>query len=212
MNVLNNLPLNWFDVVLLVVLFLGIMRGRKRGMSEELLAVLQWLGVVLGAAIAYEPLGQWLAGVTSSSALFCYIAAYVFSAAFIVGVFALLKRWLSGKLVGSDTFGGAEYYLGMPAGMLRCACVLLVLLAVLNARYYRSEEIAAMNKFQMDNYGSDFFPTLQSVQSSVFEKSFTGPVIRNYLSFLLIKPTPPETTQVTMLFFDTKRPALARRP
>jgi uncharacterized membrane protein required for colicin V production len=195
-KVLNSLPINWFDVLLLVVLFVGIQRGRKRGMSEELLSVLQWLGVVLGAAVVYEPLGLWLVGVTSCSALFCYITAYVLTAAAIVGVFAFLKRTFSGKLVGSDTFGAGEYYLGMPAGMLRFACVLIALLSLLNARYYRSEEIKAMEKFQMDNYGSDFFPTLQSVQSSVFEKSLTGPPIKKYLSFLLIKPTPPETQEV----------------
>lgn len=195
-KVLNGLPLNWFDVLLLVVLFVGIQRGRKRGMSEELLSVLQWLGVVLGAAVIYEPLGLWLVGVTSCSVLLCYIAAYVITAAFIVGVFAFLKRTFSGKLVGSDTFGGAEYYLGMPAGMLRFGCVLVALLALLNARYYRTEEIKAMEKFQLDNYGSDFFPTLQSVQSSVFEKSLSGPPIKRYLSFLLIKPTPPEVQQV----------------
>ena len=194
-KVLNDLPINWFDVLLLVVLLVGIQRGRKRGMSEELLAVLQWLGVVLGAAVAYEPLGVWLVSVTSLSALVCYIGAYVITGAFIVGVFALLKRKFSERLVGSGTFGGGEYYLGMPAGMLRFACVLIALLSLLNARYYRSEEIKAMEKFQMDNYGSQFFPTLQSIQSSVFEKSLTGPPIKKYLSFLLIKPTPPEITQ-----------------
>ena len=195
-KVLNGLPINWFDVLLVVVLIVGIQRGRKRGMSEELLSVLQWVGVVLGAAVVYEPLGLWLAGVTSCSALICYLTAYVVAGAFIVGVFAFLKRSFSGKLVGSDTFGGAEYYLGMPAGMLRFACVLIAMLSLLNARYYRSEEIKAMEKFQLDNYGSEFFPTLQSVQSSVFEKSLSGPPIRKYLSFLLIKPTPPETQQV----------------
>ena len=53
------------------------------------------------------------------------------------------------------------------------------------------ESLEAMAKFQNDNYGSQFFPTLSSVQSSVFEKSFLGPQIKKYASFLLIKPTFP---------------------
>jgi hypothetical protein len=38
-------------------------------------------------------------------------------------------------------------------------------------------------------YGSDFFPTLQTVQTAVFQDSFIGPYIKNYLGILLIKPT-----------------------
>jgi len=48
-----------------------------------------------------------------------------------------------------------------------------------------------MTKFQDENYGSQFFPTLQSVQSDVMEQSFVGSQARKYLSFLLIKPTAP---------------------
>src|SRR6185503_10664356 len=111
-------------------------------------------------------------------------------------VFLLLKRTFSGKLIGSDTFGRGEYYLGMPSGMLRFACILIAGLALLNARLYRAEEIKAMTKFQNDNYGSQFFPTLQTVQDQVFAKSILGPQIKTYLGFLLIKPTLPESTQI----------------
>jgi hypothetical protein len=79
----------------------------------------------------------------------------------------------------------------MPAGMLRFACILFVLLALLNARLYSTAEIQAMRKFQDDNYGSQFFPTLSSVQAEVFEESFVGPQIRKYMSFLLIEQTSP---------------------
>ena len=47
----------------------------------------------------------------------------------------------------------------------------------------------------MPVYGSNFFPTWHTAQEIVFEKSFTGPIIRDYLGFLLIKPTPPETKE-----------------
>src|SRR2546422_4577368 len=44
--------INWFDLFVLVMLVVGIFVGRKRGMSLELLSVLQWLMIVFVAAIA----------------------------------------------------------------------------------------------------------------------------------------------------------------
>jgi hypothetical protein len=107
-------------------------------------------------------------------------------------VFAGIKRLMGGKLVGSDIFGRSEYYLGMGAGLVRFSCMLLAALALLNARYFSPLEVRAMEKFQDDVYGSNFFPTLHSLQASVFDKSLSGPWIKANLGFLLIKPTEPE--------------------
>ena len=195
MNI-DNLPFNWFDIAVALLLLIGLQRGRKRGMSEECLTMLNWLALVLVCSIAYEPLGRWLASITPFSLLFCYIVAYAVTAMVVASVFLLVKRSLSGKLIGSDAFGRGEYYLGMPSGMLRFACILVAGLALLNARLYHAEEIRAMTKFQDDNYGSQFFPTLQTVQEQVFAKSLIGPQIKTHLAFLLIKPTFPEGKQL----------------
>src|SRR6266487_669665 len=195
MNI-DNLPFNWFDIAVALLLLIGMQRGRKRGMSEEFLTMLNWVALVLVCSIAYEPLGSWLASIAPFSLLFCYIVAYAVSALVVASVFLLVKRSMSGKLIGSDAFGRGEYYLGMPSGMLRFACILLAGLALLNARLYRAEEIKAMTKFQNDNYGSQFFPTLQTLQEQVFAKSLIGPQIKTYLAFLLIKPTFPEGKQL----------------
>ncbi len=192
MNNLNSyVPINWFDVLLVVVLFVGYVRGRKHGMSKELLLVLKWVAVVLVSAIAYEPLGLWVDSMMHFGKLTSFLIAYSITAVFILLVFAYLGSSVGRKLSGSDTFGKGEFYLAMPAGMLRFACVLVALLALLNARLYRTAEIKAMEKYQNENYGSQFFPTLSSIQTEVFEKSFTGPHIKKYMSFLLIKPTFP---------------------
>jgi hypothetical protein len=74
--------------------------------------------------------------------------------------------------------------------------MLLAALALLNARYYSPTEVRAMQKFQDDVYGSDYFPTLHSLQVTVFDKSLTGPWIKQNLGFLLIKPTEPEDKQL----------------
>jgi hypothetical protein len=62
----------------------------------------------------------------------------------------------------------------------------------MNARLYRGYEIKEQEAYQKENYGSTFFPTFQSLQSQVFERSFFGPTIRSQLGFLLIQPTEPE--------------------
>jgi len=127
--------------------------------------------------------------------LFCYVAAYLTAGLVVLMVFAGIKRGLGGKLLGSDIFGKAEYYLGMGSGLVRFSCMLLAALALLNARYFSPTEVKAMENFQNDVYGSNFFPTLHTVQSAVFERSLLGPWIKENLSFLLIKPTEPENRQ-----------------
>jgi uncharacterized membrane protein required for colicin V production len=190
---LDQLPINLFDLVVIVVLLAGIAKGRKQGMSEELLSLLKWLGILFGCAALYQPGGQFVCGFTSVfSPLSSYMLAYVGGALLVLLAFAGIKRALGGKLLGSDIFGRSEYYLGMASGLVRFSCMLLAALALLNARYFSPLEVRAMEKFQDDVYGSNFFPTLHSVQATVFDKSLTGPWIKQNLGFLLIKPTEPD--------------------
>ncbi|MSU57342.1 MAG: CvpA family protein [Pedosphaera sp.] len=191
---LDSLPINWFDLLLLVWLGMGIFRGRKRGMSAELLTFLQWVAIVIASSILYAPIGNWLWQSSKVfGLLFSYIVGYAVTAGLVAIIFVLGKRQFGGKLVGSDAFGKWEYYLGIPAGLLRFTCMMIAILALLNARFYSEKEIKAERKYQMDNFDSEFFPTFQAVQAGVFEKSFTGPYIKKYLGFLLIKPTAPGT-------------------
>jgi uncharacterized membrane protein required for colicin V production len=193
----DKLPVNLFDIVLVGVLVIGILRGRKHGMSEELLPVLKWFALLCACALAYEPLGQLFSQSSHVlSMLTCYIMAYIAIGMTVLILFAAVKRSLGGKLVGSDIFGKAEYPLGMASGCIRAACTLLAALALLNARFFSPAEIKAMEAFQNDVYGSNFFPGLHSLQSTVFESSLTGPWIKDNLSFLLIKPTAPEDKQI----------------
>ena len=191
-----NWPLNWFDLVVVFVLLLGLQRGRKRGMSEEVLTFLQWVVTLFVCAFTYRLLGDVLAAQFKFfGKLSAYITSYILIAAVIAGVFLGFKRAFHGKLIGSDTFGKAEYYLGMPAGMIRFLCVLLCGLALLNARLYTREELEASRKFAMDNYGKEYFPGLRELQSSVLEQSFTGPHIKKFLRPLLIEPTKSQGAQ-----------------
>jgi hypothetical protein len=84
----------------------------------------------------------------------------------------------------------------MASGLVRFSCMLLAALALLNARYFSPLEVRAMEKYQNDVYGSNFFPTLQTLQAAVFDKSLSGPWIKHNLGFLLIKPTEPENREL----------------
>jgi uncharacterized membrane protein required for colicin V production len=191
------MSLNVFDLVVLLVLIAGILCGRKRGMSAELLSLLQWIAILIGCGLLYRPLGSMFASSSRLlSLLTCYLLAYAVAAMVIVSLFGLVKKGLGGKLLGSDMFGGSEYYLGMGAGLLRFGCILLVVLAIINARGYDAAEVRAMELYQQKEYGSTYFPTLHTVQATVFEKSMSGPWIRDHLGFLLITPTKPENKEI----------------
>lgn len=199
----EHLPFNWFDIALVIVLFIGVQYGRKNGLSVELLGALKWLAILFGCAFAYEPVAGFITGTTTVFSVFsANLMAYAAAALLIASLFAFLKKASGGKLVGGDTFGNGEFYLGMVAGVIRFACITIASLALLNARYFSPAEVSAQLKYQNEVYGSDFFPSLYTVQSQVFEKSLVGPCIKKQLSFLLIKPTVPEQTQLARKEFS----------
>lgn len=183
------LPVNFFDCLLVAVLVAGLIRGRKNGISQEILRLLKWLMLLFGCAAVYQPLGELVFATGFFDPLSAYLLTYLGTALLIFFLFSILERRLAPKLVGSDAFGRAEYYLGMGSGLLRYACVLLMSLALLNARAFTPGEIKAHEKFQQEAYGSSVFPTLRTLQTVVFEQSLTGPCIQHNLGFLLITPT-----------------------
>ncbi|HKI72530.1 MAG TPA: CvpA family protein [Verrucomicrobiae bacterium] len=187
---MNNLGINWFDLFVLVMLVVGIFVGRKRGMSLELLSVLQWLMIVFVAAITCEPFGKMLADLSGISPVLTYTAAYLLAAILIKIVFIMIRRMAGEKLVASDVFGNFEYYLGMAAGLIRFACITLFVLALLNAKQVSKAELDAKLKEQMDWAGSIYIPPFGSIQRAVFEESMTGRAVKQYLSAELINVDP----------------------
>jgi uncharacterized membrane protein required for colicin V production len=190
------MPFNWFDVAILLFLGLGISRGRKHGMSQELILVLKWVSIILVAGLSYGVVGDVISDNTVFTHLSAYLMAYIVITLGITVAFWAITKMAHGKLVGSDVFGSGEYYLGMIAGLVRYTCILVFGLSLLNARLYSQKEISDDLKFQNDVYGSDFFPKMYSVQEDVFKKSFVGPHIHDELGFLLIKGTAPEVKEI----------------
>lgn len=187
-----HFSVSWVDFAILLVVMLGIVRGRKRGISEELLDIIKWAAVLATVAVLHRPAGEMLAMSTMFSLLSCYIFVYTLILVLLKVIFAFVRKQIGDKLVSSDFFGSGEYYLGMVAGAFRYTCVMIVVLAFLNARQYSAEELQADAEFQQNNFGDIRFPTLATLQNEVFNRSLFGAATRDFVPFLLIPSTPPE--------------------
>jgi uncharacterized membrane protein required for colicin V production len=190
---LDKMPVHWFDIAVVIVLLLGVSRGRKNGMSVELMVMLQWIAIIFAGAFFYRPLGdelcQWSPAI---SHLFAYVSMYITVAIVVKLAFAGLKKAMGGKLVGSNVFGRTEYYLGMVAGAVRFACILMAAMALLNAPNYSSQELARDKAYQVEMYGSSFFPGFGTTQHGIFQESLLGSAVKHYAGFMLITPTKAE--------------------
>jgi uncharacterized membrane protein required for colicin V production len=188
---MKSFGLSWVDFMVVVILLFGVVRGRKRGMSEELLDIIKWALIVVVAGILYEPTGKFLSQVSVFSLLSSYLFTYTGIALVIFIIFAFVRKRIGEKLMSSDTFGSGEYYLGMAAGAFRYFCIVLVAMAFLNARYYSPSEIKASARYQQDNFGSQFFVTMPDLQREVFDDSLCGRAAQSFLHVVLIRPTAP---------------------
>jgi uncharacterized membrane protein required for colicin V production len=189
---MNSGPLNWVDFAVVVTLVVAVFRGRKHGLSEELLPLFRNLGMVAAAGFCYQPVGQFVAESTVFSLLNSYRAAYLALVLAVYVFFKIVKKAVGDKLLTSDLFGGFEYYLGMIAAVLRFATVVLMFFAVLHSRAYSEKELAEFEKQQEFNLGTIRLPSLSSLQHDVFAQSVSGRLVRDNLPFLLIVSTAPE--------------------
>jgi uncharacterized membrane protein required for colicin V production len=193
---LDNLPVNWFDGVVGAMLIIGFFRGRKRGMSKEILPLLKWVSLVVVCGLWYQMAAQLLVNTAQLSQVPSCIFGYLLLAFVIVLVFMFLKWLLASRLGDKSLFGGGEYYLGMLSGMIRLACMLVAVLALLNAPVYTAQDIKQHEAyvkrwFGGGLYSGNYFPSLYTIQDQVFAKSYTGPYIKDYLGPLLIETAPP---------------------
>lgn len=208
---MKDLPFNYIDALILVLLVYGIFRGRKRGMSEELLTFVQWLVIIFVGCRIYEPVGNFLSQKAPFSLMTSYIAVYVTFAIVIKLLFSQIQRALGEKVVGSNFFGESEYYLGMFAGMIRFACVVLLGMAILNARLITDRERAETARIQSKNFEGISFPTFGSIQQSVLYESFSGKHAKKYLEFALIRSTVPQDVPLTRNDADPSDPMNSRK-
>ncbi|HON08788.1 MAG TPA: CvpA family protein [Verrucomicrobiota bacterium] len=179
--------INWFDFVVIIFFVIGIIRGRKRGMSQELLDFLMWLGIVFGGALGYKPIAFIIVKTTGLELLWAQVLGYFVIILVCLFIKSILDRLLQDKILELDLFGGLEFFLGMAAGAVKYLCMLLMVLAFLNAKLITEQERQAELKKQEQELGSTYFPTLAQVQYSVFNNSFFGRFVKSNLSWTLIE-------------------------
>jgi uncharacterized membrane protein required for colicin V production len=186
---------DYFDIIALVWLIIGLFRGRKRGLSQELLPTMQWLGIVIVGGMFYWSLSPIVRQYTQISVLWSNISAYLLIALGIHLIYLWFKQMLGAKLVEKDPFGRGEFYLGMIAGVVRFGCMLLVGMSLMNSRVETAAELAQTEKFQKDNFSDIRFPTYGEVQQDVLFKSFTGNLVEVNLKPVLITSVEVPKTQ-----------------
>jgi uncharacterized membrane protein required for colicin V production len=197
---LKNAPFSYIDAIVLAWLVIGIFRGRKMGMTQEIIPTARWLCIVIVGGMFYKPLSLVLFENTAGAfnLLWARITAYLLIAFASAIVFVLIKKALGDRLTGSDLFGRWEYYLGMLAGLIRFACMLLAILAVMHARIVTQKELDDINA-QMKKNLDDIHPpryVYGSIEQAIFVQSFSGKVVTDNLSDILIETvTPTETSK-----------------
>jgi uncharacterized membrane protein required for colicin V production len=199
---MDNLPVNWFDFTILGVLAFGLFRGRKNGMTKEILPTAQWVCIVVAAAFAYPLETDFINSNCNLGPAWSASLGYLGTALAVWLVFVFIKRALARRLEGSSVFGSSEYYLGMLSGMVRYASILLFFLALSNAPHYTPAEIAAKAAYNKRWYGGglydgNYVPDFNNVQDAVFKKSFSGPYITDYASIMLVQSGPADTSTKT---------------
>lgn len=178
----DPVPFSWFDILVLMVMLAGFVRGRKRGLSGELLSLMKWLAVIVLGNLYYEPLGDWLADHAQVTHNYANICVYV---TIILGVWlagALVKQTTRGKLIRKDSFGRLEKPLGMIAGATRYLCGIFIGIVILNTVVYKPKEIAG---------------PVARLQQQIVYNSATGLFVREHLSMTLIEPVPDTPAAAT---------------
>jgi uncharacterized membrane protein required for colicin V production len=188
---LGKTQFNYFDGVVLVWLIIGLFVGRKKGMSQELLPLMQWIGIIVAGAFLYWPLSPFIHQYLQISTLWSCITGYLLVALGVHLIYKWFKQMFAEKLVEKDPFGRSEFYLGMVSGVLRYACMVLFAMALLNSRIESAAEKAQTEKFQAANFSDIRFPTYGEFQEDVLFKSFAGKLVESHLKPVLIAAVAP---------------------
>jgi uncharacterized membrane protein required for colicin V production len=202
--VLAHARFNYFDMIAIVWLIIGLFWGRMKGMTLEWLALLQWIGIVTAGGLLYPSFSHVIHRYTYYSASWSDITAYVLIA---VGVHLLYIRfreaWFQ-KLGGKKLFGRADSSLGMVAGGARFACMLLAGLALMNSRVATAAEPAKTDKSSKNKANGIYILKYGEFQRNVLIHSLAGNWVQTNLKSILIAswdplPTPPPPPQAGTL-------------
>ena len=175
---------------------MGLFRGRKNGMTKEILRVSNgWHWSSCAGCFTRPRLKPWSTSRAWKKPT-SYLTGYLLLAFGVWLVFVFLKKIFVPRLIGSNLFGSGEYYLGMFSGMIRFACMLFFAAGLAErAGLHPGGNPGPPGLRETLVWRRHLWWQLHSRSAhgagKVFKKSFTGPYIKKYLGTLLINIAPP---------------------
>lgn len=180
---------SWFDLLVLLFLYLGITSGARRGMSVEIIGTAQWVAIVIAGGLFYHPLGMVIATGMKIDPSPAFVIAYVLAAGAVAGIVQWIRLCWGDQLMRKDRFGNLEYRLGMAAGAVRFGCILVALLALLHAKYIDTDNWWSLEFAPQESYTSGNL--MIRLKREVFARSTSGRIVRRAFGGQLITPEPP---------------------
>src|SRR5471030_961576 len=98
-SIANGLSFGWFDLVFVAVLAFGLFRGRRNGLSRELIPLLQWAALVVVCGLGYPTVAQLLTQHLGWGRTIADVSGYLALAMVILIFFGFLKRLFTERMV-----------------------------------------------------------------------------------------------------------------
>lgn len=122
---MDQLPMNLFDIIVLVVLVLSALIALARGMVKELLKLLAWVGAGVATFYAFDYVRPIVRGVISIEAIADGIAAVGIFLVILI-LLSVVANTISDRIRKSD-LSGLDRTLGFIFGLVRGAVVVSLL-------------------------------------------------------------------------------------
>lgn len=180
---------HWFDLITGVVVISGLLYGRKRGLTLELVPLLHWITLIIvcGTFYAYfgAPIARWIEIQPNEA----FVFVYLFLAVVVTYAFWTIKRTIAKGLPGSKCFGEAEFALGAIACAARFLCIQFACVSLVSAQYVAEEDLAEPSYFHLPEEGR--LPSPAAVQRGIFRRSKSGRWLKYHFGQWLIAAQPP---------------------
>lgn len=122
--------MNWLDILILVPLLAGLVRGLMRGFVSEVIGLAVVILGVLGSRLFAPPFSAWLLKQFAWKAEVCDIVAYILIFLAIAIVLSILGSLLS-RLLHAIHLGWVNRLLGAVVGVAKLSIVVLLAVYVM---------------------------------------------------------------------------------
>lgn len=191
-SLFSGLTAYWFDTVVLGWLVFGFFRGRKNGLSGELCPTLGWVLMLTAGSLLYKPIAALIGQAGCFTTLWDCRIGYLLPCLLVWMFTAKVFPRITVLLEKADYFGQWEYVFGILLGVVRYACIFIIVFSFFNAFQPTDADIKEIDK-ATESLGDVRFNPLK-LEREVSLNSLTGRVMNKYLWFAIIDPYSAEFT------------------